>query len=231
MRGAGRLWDELHDGSRRRSSRAHPPVPRLASAAPTRARRSASADRDDELRPGARARLRGGGGGARRRRVRGERAEPGAVLAPAAGPAAAARGGAERVHRALARRAHRPPQAPRRRRPSSGAGVGELRRDRGRPHRVPRALRACDCSSRSPSLPGCAAATSSSSATRWPTGTCALVLNRVWGGRPVVYGSWAAHALRAPSSAGVLAALRRDAARHRPGEATSSCSSGGWRSA
>ena len=35
------------------------------------------------------------------------------------------------------------------------------------------------------------AATSSSSATRWPTGTCACVLNRLWGDQPLSYRSWA----------------------------------------
>ena len=100
-------------------------------------------------------------------------------------------GGAERVHRALARRAQCPPQASRRRRPSSGARVGELRRDRGRPHRVPRPLRARDCGS---------------GHARCPVAPQPLPLRRLRDGRlepaaraqpglgraTVVYGSWAA---------------------------------------
>ena len=74
---------------------------------------------------------------------------------------------------AVARAAHDHPQAPRPLRPLAAARVGELRRHRGRLHRVPRAVgrRRRRCRSGSPR--GSSAATSSSSATRWPTGTCA----------------------------------------------------------
>ncbi len=58
-----------------------------------------------------------------------------------------------------------------------------------------------------------------------------LILNRIWGERPVAYRSWAVQRLAEPARAGVLAAVRRRAARRRARRRTSSCWSGGWRRA
>ena len=99
--------------------------------------------------------------------------------------------------RAQPRPPHDHPEAPRSRRSAAGARVGELRHHRGRLHRLPRPIGADAPSSRSPSRRGCAVATSSSSATRWPTGTSGSILNRIWGERPVGYRSWAVQ--RTPS--------------------------------
>ena len=87
--------------------------------------------------------------------------------------------------------AHGHPEAPRPGRADARARVGELRRHRGRLHRLPRADGGRGGGARSRSRRGCGGATSSSSATRWPTGTCASILHRLWGDQPLSYRSWA----------------------------------------
>ena len=213
-----------------RRARAAASLPRPAPRAPARARRAAPAHRDDELRPRARARVRGGGRGARHRRVRRDRAAPRPILAPAAGRAAAADRRPEHVRdRALARAADDPPQAPRRGRPAARARVGELRHHRGRLHRLPRPLGARPPSSRSRSPPSCAGATSSSSATRWPTGTSASSSTASGASGPSAYRSWAVQRSPSPLAQRVLAAVRRRRRSTSTRRRTSSCSSGGWR--
>ena len=205
-------------------------LPREAPRPAPRARRAASAHRHDELRPRARACIRGGGRGARHRRVRGDRAASRPLLAPTARRAAATDRRPEHVRdRALARASHDPAQAPRRGRSAARARVGELRHHRGRLHRLPRPLGARPRSSRSRLPQSCVGATSSSSATRWPTGTSRSILNRIWGDRPVAYRSWAVQ--RAPSALAQAFWRRYDvtAVDVDPDDATSSCSSGGWR--
>ena len=93
--------------------------------------------------------------------------------------------------RALARAADGHPQAPRPLRSLARARVGELRRHRGRLHRVPGPVGRVRAPCRSGSPRSCSAATSSSSATRWPTGTCASCCRRLWGEHPLSYRSWA----------------------------------------
>ena len=224
---SGRLYDELHD----RFEAAIEPSPLhrfLASsaAAPARARRTAPADRDDELRPRARARVRGGGGGARRRLVRRERAAT--AGGSGTGRRASRRGRSRcrtRTRRALARRAHGPAEAPRRRRPAARARVGELRRDRGRLHRLPRPLGA-----RRRSVPVTLAARLRRShflflGYEMADWNLRLVLNRVWGGRT----SATARGLRSRSPSALeqrlLAAARRRRCSTSSRMRSSSCSS------
>ena len=73
-----------------RRAEAAPSLPRAASGAPARARCPSPAHRDDELRPRARACLRGGGRGARHRLLRRDRDASRPLLAPPARRGAAA---------------------------------------------------------------------------------------------------------------------------------------------
>ena len=173
MNGSGPLYDELHP---RFEEAVEPqPVHRfLAGLAPIvrAARRAAPADRLHAIRPRDRAGVRGGGGGGRRRHVRRRRAQSREVLAPAAGRGATSDRRAEHVrHRVVARAAHGAAQAARRGRSVPGARVGELRDHGGRLHRLPRPLRRRQRRFPSRSPRGSAAAISSSSGTRWSTGT------------------------------------------------------------
>ena len=174
MKGSGPLYDELH--SRFEAAVEPTALHRFLAqlpGAPARAGSAAPADREHELRPRARARLRGSGRGGRHRRLRRRRDAPRPLLAsPAWRGAEADRRSEHLCDRALARAAHDPAQAARRCRPAPRAGMGELRHHRGRLHRLPRTLRARppSCPWRSPR--SCDGATFSSSATRWPTGTC-----------------------------------------------------------
>ncbi len=142
MQGSGPLYDELHT----RFEAAVEPSPlhrflaRLPALAP-RARRAAPAHRHDELRPRARARLRGGGRGARHRLVRRNRHASRALLAQTPRRAAPTDRRPEHVRdRAQPRPAHDPAEAARRRRSAARARVGELRHHGGRLHRLPRPL-------------------------------------------------------------------------------------------
>ena len=180
-------------GSRRRSSPS-PSTGLLASLPPLLRERGAPApaDRDDELRP------RGSSGRSRRRRR--------SSTSSRTWRAGRTRGGSGIGRRASRRgpwrcrtrtRSSRSTSAPSS--SSSAAPSTLIRSASGRASSRPRTTTSSSsdapssrlrCRSRSP--PGCAAATSSSSATRWPTGTCGSCSTGVWGGRTVVYGSWAA---------------------------------------
>ena len=141
MKGSGPSTTSCTRASRLPSSPPAPPLPGAAAGAPTRTRGSSSADREHELRPRARARVRRGARGARHRRLRRQRAAARPLLAPAAGAGPTADRRPEHVRdRALARAPDDPAQAARRRRPAPRAGVGELRDHRGRLHRLPRPL-------------------------------------------------------------------------------------------
>ena len=56
-----------------------------------------------------------------------------------------------------------------------------------------------------------------------------LILNRIWGERPVAYRSWAVQPAPSPLAQAFWRRYDVDAARRRAGRRTSSCSSGGWR--
>ncbi len=120
-----------------------PSLLRVAPAGPARARRPAPATRDDELRPCARARLRGGRRGVRRRLLhRGGAAAAARFCHIAPGRHGDADRTAEHVRdRARPRAPDGHPEAPRRAERGAAARVGELRRHRGRLHRLPRAGR------------------------------------------------------------------------------------------
>ena len=104
--------------------------------------------------------------------------------------------------------AHRRPEDPRPGRPRPGARVGELRRQRGRLHRLPRAGGDLEPSSRSRSPPGCGGATSSSSATRSTTGACACSCTGSGGDETVGYRSWAVEPEPEPLEPRALAPAR-----------------------
>ena len=174
MKGSGPLYDELHELL---SARAVPTsihrLARLARARPARAGSGAPAARDDGLRPRARAGVSGRGRGVRRRllpRVRSGRRE---VL-----PLRARRDRPRRRRPEPLRDGARPspadgdPEAARQRRSRTGAGLGELRRHRGRLPGLPARERPARPRSRWLWRRTCAGATSSSSATRCRTGTC-----------------------------------------------------------
>ena len=230
MKGSGPLYDELHARFEAAvEPRPAASLPRAAPGAPARARRAAPADRQHELRPRARAGVRGGGRGARHRRLRRGRAAPRTLLAPAAGRAAAADRRPEHVRdRALARAPDDPAQAARRRRPAPRAGVGELRHHRGRLHRLPRSLRA---DRGRPRRARREAAAKPLPLPRLRDGRLEPPpdpqphLGRAAGGVPLVGRA----ALAEPARAGVLAAVRRHARSTSSPRRTSSCSSGGWR--
>ena len=177
MKGSGPLYDELHallDADA--APTADPPLLRVAAAAPARARRAAPADRDDELRPRARARVPRRRRGVRRRLVHRRRPATAASSATSRpdGTGRADRSAEHVRDRALARASARSSSSSTARSTAAPrARVGELRRHRGRLHRLPRAVATSPAPSRSRWRRSCGAATSSSSATRWPTGTCA----------------------------------------------------------
>ena len=102
----------------------------------------------------------------------------------------------------VARAADGRPEAARRRRPGAGAGVGELRRDRGRLHRLPAEARSRGRRPCRPSRRSCGAATSSSSATACATGTSASFSTASGAAQPLSYRSWAVAARDAPRSSG-----------------------------
>ena len=118
------------------------PIPRRASppSCATTARRTSSSSR--AVRPRARARVRGGGGGGRRRHLRRVGPHRGKFWhRPARRGAPPDRRAQHVCDGALARAAHGPAEAQRRRRPVPRAGMGELRHHRGRLHRLPRPVR------------------------------------------------------------------------------------------
>ena len=75
--------------------------------------------------------------------------------------------------------------------PRARAGVGQLRRQRGRLHRLPRRSRISPAPSRSGSPRGCAGATSCSSATRFAQWYVRVFLHRLWQHESPTYHSWA----------------------------------------
>ena len=115
--------------------------------------------------------------------------------------------------RAVARAAHGHPQAPRRLRPDAGARVGELRRHRGRLHRLPRAdrrlgeRRAGRARREAPPQPLPLPRLHDAD---W---NLRVVLSRLWGDDPLSYRSWAVQPERAAARARVLAPPRRRRAR------------------
>ena len=142
-------------------------------------------------------------------------AVPREVLAPAARRGAAADRYSQHVRdRAVARAAHHPAQPSWCGRSASRARVGELRDHRGRLHRLPRAIGRGVVGSRR---------------ARGPTRrshflflgyemvdwNLRLVMQRVWGDRPVAYRSWAVDPATHCARARVLASLRRRRARRR----------------
>ncbi len=143
MRGAGPLHDELHERYRDTSDVA-PRAPAAGASAvhPARARCPVPARRHDGVRPRRRAGVRGSGRGARRRHLRGRRRAARALRSLPARRGASHGRRPQRVRRALAGPADGAPAPSGRRRPEPGAHVGELRRHRRRPHRLPRGRRA-----------------------------------------------------------------------------------------
>src|SRR5215204_4529213 len=140
LRAAVRRAPRPGRGGRRAARRA--PLPRLAAAASPGAGRAAPADRHDGVRPRARAGLRRGWGGGRRRLVPRLGAEPRQVLPRRAGRDGAGDRRPEHLRlRVVARPAHRDPQGARADRCEPVAGLGELRCDRGRLHRLSRSRR------------------------------------------------------------------------------------------
>ena len=112
-------------------------------AGPARTGERSAIRRDDRLRPRARACLRGG----RAKKSTSSRTSPsgpdrGQFIHRSAGRLGDGRRGSEHVRRPLAGPAPGHPQDPRRRRPAARARPGELRRQRGRLHRLPGADRA-----------------------------------------------------------------------------------------
>ena len=125
---------------RRPAPHAAPSLPRVAPRTAPRARAATPGRGDDELRHGAGEGVRGGGRGRRGRDLSRHRPQSRPLLPHRAGRHRQADRGAEHLrHRALARPQHGDPQAPRPGRADARARVGELRRDRGRLHRLPRA--------------------------------------------------------------------------------------------